>query len=103
MLDVINAGARGLAKEIVSGPGHKAGVLKANSDNAVLGRVDAATIIDPLLAYLKFRSRIGWCFQVMSQLLQLNVFKLAGLVDLFSPSGKTSKVREKYPLLAMAS
>jgi putative transposase len=74
-----------------------------NSENAVLSQVYVAMIVHLLLAYLKFRSKIGWSLQEMLQLLQLNVFKRTELEAFFKPPDKMSKINESYPLLAMAS
>ncbi|TVM14152.1 IS4 family transposase, partial [Oceanidesulfovibrio indonesiensis] len=74
-----------------------------NSENAVRSQVYVAMIVHLLLAYLKFRSKIGWSLQEMIQLLQLNVFKRTDLEAFFKPPGKISKIDASYPLLAMAS
>jgi len=69
----------------------------------VLSQVYVAMIVHLLLAYLKFSSKIGWSLQEMLQLLQPNVFKRADLEAFFKPPDKMSKIKEEYPLLAMAS
>jgi hypothetical protein len=74
-----------------------------NSENAVLSQVYVAMIVHLLLAYLKFRSKIGWSLQEMIQLLQLNVFKRTDMVEFFKPPEKISKIKDGYPLLAVAS
>ena len=74
-----------------------------NSENAVLSQVYVAMIVYLLLAYLKFRSRIGPSLQKMIQLLQLNLFKRTDLESLFKPPEKMSKIKTTYPLLAWAS
>jgi hypothetical protein len=74
-----------------------------NSENAVLSQIYVAMIVHLLLAYLKFRSKIGWSLQEMLQLLQLNVFKRTELEAFFKPPDRMSKIDRCYPLLAMAS
>ncbi len=71
-----------------------------NSENAVLSQVYVAMIVHLLLAYLKFRSKIGWSLQEMIQLLQPNVFKRTDMVEFFKPPEKISKNNDGYPLLA---
>jgi len=72
------------------------------SENAVLSQIYVAMIVHLLLAYLKFRSKIGWSLQQMIQLVQLNVFKRSNLEELFDPPQKTSAIKDGYPLLKMA-
>ena len=74
-----------------------------NSENAVLSQVYVAMIVYLLLAYLKFRSRIGPSLQKMIQLLQLNLFQRTDLESLFKPPEKMSKIKTTYPLLAWAN
>ena len=73
-----------------------------NSENAVLSQVFVAMIVHLLLAYLKFRSKIGWSLQEMLQLLQRNVLKRTDLEAFFKPPDKNTKIEECYPLLALA-
>ena len=72
------------------------------SENAVLSQIYTAMIVHLLLAYLKFRSKIGWSLQQMIQLVQLNVFKRSSLEELFDPPQKTFTIKDGYPLLEMA-
>ncbi len=74
-----------------------------NSENAVPSQVFVAMIVHLLLAYLKFRSKIGWSLQEMLQLLQLNVLKCTDLEEFFKPPDEISKIEAWYPLLALAS
>ena len=73
------------------------------TENAVLSQVYTAMIVHLLLAYLKFKSKIGWSLQEMIQLLQLNIFKRTTLELLFKPPDKLSKIKADYPLLALVS
>lgn len=73
------------------------------SENAVLSQVYVAMIVHLLLAYLKFRSKIGWSLQEMMQLIQLNIFKRTDLEAFFKPPDKMSRINACYPLLAMVS
>lgn len=74
-----------------------------NSENAVMSQIYVAMIVYLLLAYLKFRSKIGWSLQKMIQLLQINLFKRGNLAELFKPPDKMSKIKKSYPLLNLAS
>jgi len=56
-----------------------------------------------LIAFLKFKSKIGWPLQEMIQLLQLNVFNCTDLEAFFKPPDEMSKIKESYPLLGLAS
>jgi putative transposase len=73
------------------------------SKNAVLTQIYVAMIIYLLVAFLKFKSKIGWSLQEMIQLLQLNVFKRIDLESFFKPPNVMSKIKEDYPLLELAS
>ena len=73
------------------------------SENAVLSQIYTAMIVHLLLAFLKFRSKIGWSLQQMIQLVQLNVFRRSNLEELFDPPTKTTTIKGSYPLLDMAS
>jgi hypothetical protein len=73
------------------------------SKNAVLTQIYVAMIMYLLVAFLKFKSKIGWSLQEMIQLLQLNVFKRIDLESFFKPPNEMSKIKEDYPLLELAS
>lgn len=55
------------------------------SRNAVLTQVWIALIVYLLLAFLKFRAKLGISMQQMLRLLQLNLFERRNLIELFEP------------------
>lgn len=56
-----------------------------NTDNAVMTQVLVALCVYLMLAYLKFKARIGQSLQQMSRLIHLNVFAKRDLLQLFKP------------------
>jgi putative transposase len=56
-----------------------------NTDNAVMTQVLVALCVYLMLAYLKFKARIGQSLQQMSRLIHLNVFARRDLLQLFKP------------------
>ncbi|MBI9080478.1 MAG: transposase [Pseudodesulfovibrio sp.] len=72
------------------------------SKNAVLTQSYVVMIMYLLIAFLKFKSKIGWSLQEMIQLLQLNVFKRTDLETFFKPPNEMSKIKGGYPLLGWA-
>ena len=55
------------------------------SRNAVLTQIWIALIVYLLLAFLKFKSKIGLSMQQILRLLQLNLFERRNLINLFKP------------------
>jgi len=55
------------------------------SRNAVLTQIWIALIVYLLLAFLKFKAKIGASIQQMLRLLQLNLFERRNLIELFKP------------------
>jgi hypothetical protein len=55
------------------------------SENAVMTQIMAALCVYLLLAYLKFKSKIGKSLQEIIRLLQLNLFTRRSLLDLLQP------------------
>ena len=55
------------------------------SRNAVLTQVWIALIVYLLLAFLKYRAKLGLSMQQMLRLLQLNLFERRNLLELFKP------------------
>lgn len=68
------------------------------SENAVLIQIYVAMIACLLIALMKFRSKLGWGFQEIAQLLQINLFQRIPLDSLFAPPGpereKSNYVRQ---------
>ena len=54
--------------------------------NAVLTQIWIALIVYLLLAFLKFRAKLGHSLQQILRLLQLNLFERRNLLELFRPS-----------------
>ena len=59
------------------------------SENAVLTQLWIALCIYLLLAYLKFRAKLGLSLSSILRLLQLNLFDRRLLIDLLKPPDKT--------------
>jgi IS4 transposase len=55
------------------------------SKNAVLTQIWIALCVYLLLAFLKFKAKLGISMQQMLQLLQLNLFERRNLIELFKP------------------
>lgn len=55
------------------------------SQNAVLTQIWIALCVYLLLAFLKFKAKLGISLQQMLRLLQLNVFERRNLIELFKP------------------
>ena len=55
------------------------------SKNAVLTQIWIALIVYLLLAFLKFKAKIGLSLQQILRLLQLNLFERRNFIDLFKP------------------
>lgn len=62
-----------------------------NSKNAVLSQVYVALIAYLLLAYQKFRSRIGLSLQNLARLVQANLFRCCDILELEDPGRKQEK------------
>ena len=62
------------------------------SRNAVLTQIWIALIVYLLLAFLKFKARLGASLQQILRLLQLNLFERRNLIDLFKPPEKQPAV-----------
>ena len=62
------------------------------SRNAVLTQIWIALIVYLLLAFLKFKARLGASLQQMLRLLQLNLFERRNLIGLFKPPEKQPTV-----------
>ena len=56
-----------------------------NSENAVKTQVFAALCIYLILAFIKFRSRVGKSFQQIFRLIQVNLFAKRSLMELLEP------------------
>jgi len=56
-----------------------------NTDNAVMTQVFVALCVYLMLAYLKFKAKIGQSLQQMSRLIHLNIFVKRDLLQLFKP------------------
>jgi hypothetical protein len=52
------------------------------SENAVMTQVWVALITYLILAFLRFKARLGLSFQQMLRLLQMNLFERRNLIDL---------------------
>ena len=71
------------------------------SENAVLSQVYVAMIAYLILAWLKFRSGIGFSLQQMFQLLQVNLFDSRDLEDILKPPGNfVDHIKNDYRLLS---
>lgn len=55
------------------------------SRNAVLNQIWIALCVYILLAFLKFKAKLGLSMQQMLRLLQFNLFERRNLIDLFKP------------------
>jgi hypothetical protein len=55
------------------------------SENAVMTQIWIALITYLILAFLRFKARLGISFQQMLRLLQINLFDRRKLIDLFTP------------------
>ena len=62
------------------------------SRNAVLTQIWIALIVYLLLAFLKFKARLGASLQQILRLLQLNLFERRNLIGLFKPPEKQPAV-----------
>jgi len=71
------------------------------TENAVQSQIYVAMITYLLVAFLKFKSKMGWSLQEMLQLIHLNVFKRTDIEDFFGPPDKMSKIKDGYPLLSL--
>ena len=60
------------------------------SHNAVLTQIWIALCVYLLLAFLKFKARLGISMQQMLRLLQLNLFERRNLIELFKPPDSQS-------------
>jgi IS4 transposase len=58
------------------------------SKNAVLTQIWIALIVYLLLAFLKFKAKIGFSLQQILRLLQLNLFERRNFMDLFKPPAR---------------
>lgn len=74
-----------------------------NSENAVMIQIYTALTVYLLLAYQKFRSRLGISVQQLFELIQLNVLSLIPLGDLFNPPQRQSDEPYKFSLLRLVS
>lgn len=71
------------------------------SENAVLSQVYVAMIAYLIMAWLKFKSGIGFSIQQMFQLLQVNLFDRRELGDIFkTPDGRHDDINNDYRLLS---
>lgn len=71
------------------------------SENAVLSQVYVAMIAYLVMAWLKFKSGIGFSLQQMFQLLQVNLFDRRELEDIFkTPDARNDDINNDYRLLS---
>ncbi len=71
------------------------------SENAVLSQVYVAMIAYLVLAWLKFKSGIGFSLQQIFQLLQVNLFDRRELEGIFkTPDGRHDDINNDYRLLS---
>jgi hypothetical protein len=71
------------------------------SENAVLSQVYVAMIAYLIMAWLKFKSGIGFSLQQMFQLLQVNLFDRRELEEIFkTPDGHHDDINNDYRLLS---
>lgn len=68
------------------------------SQNAVLTQIWIALCVYLLLAFLKFKAKLGISMQQMLRLLQLNLFERRNLIDLFKPPTPQHPVCTQFPL-----
>jgi len=69
-----------------------------NSENAVMTQIMASLCVYLLLAYLKFKSKLGKSLQQIIRLLQLNLFARRSLLTLLHPPGTGGLPPPQLPL-----